>query len=139
MKWIVPSLAAVFLLSGALYAGVRYERHAAWKQAYGDAQDAFRRAYDYKDAGALLYEPRLKDFQAADDRQRRISLVDSETQDDAESLHFCGGELATYREEGDAGLDAARISGPLGDKIVAGYIEMEKSADSEMQKCLGAQ
>ena len=56
-KWIVAFIAIV-VLAGAGFGGYRIYQYRQWKVAYGSALDAFKRAYDYRDAGTLLYDPR---------------------------------------------------------------------------------
>ncbi|MGA2887401.1 MAG: hypothetical protein ABSE51_05065 [Terracidiphilus sp.] len=136
-KWILTFVAIAVALGGIGYAWYRIHQRQQWREAYGDALDAFKRAYDYRDAGVLLFEPRLKDFQTADDRLQRMSQIDYKTQGDAEILHLCGDEIGTYRDESRIIREALEL-GKAGLKNAESAMESQKSVDKEMAQCLSA-
>ena len=137
-KWILFVIIAVLALVGVTYGVYRIHQRQLWQAAYAEAMDAFKRVYDYRDAGALLFEPRLKDFQTADDRLQRMSLIDYKTQADAEILHLCGQNLITYRESVRTTSEALKL-GKAGLKNAESSLELQKSIDKGMAQCLIAQ
>jgi hypothetical protein len=125
----------VTVLSGLTYGVYRLHERQQWQAAYGEALDAFKRAYDYRDAGTLLFEPRLKDFQVADDRLQRLSLIDYKTQSDAEILHLCGQNLLSYRESERTASESLDL-GKAGLENAESTLELQKSIDKSMAQCL---
>ena len=93
-KWILVLAACVAVLSGAAYGVWRWQ----WHTAYLSALDAYRRAYDYRDASVLLYEPRLKDFETAEDELARLPSPNPEASITSEELRQCADSLKHYRE-----------------------------------------
>jgi hypothetical protein len=121
-------VAAVLILCLVVVAGYGVHRHFQ----HVDAQDAFARAFKYRDSGALLYEPRWKEFEVA--------------RDDAtdKRLSECGEMLRSYRElraEADRRLDVnasfdsielSKALMPIVEEISRKQDELAKS----MQPCL---
>jgi hypothetical protein len=141
-KWIF--LAAI-VLAAVGYGGYRLYEYHEWKTAYGRALDALHRAYEYKEAGVLLYEPRRKDFEVADDQLQRLSQFSVEAQSDANILHYCGEELRMYRNEGadasDALASAEDSTGTLRKEFLDNsqqFLDLQRSLDKEIQHCLAA-
>lgn len=95
-KW---ALFAVALLAGIGYGGFRLYQYHEWKTAYGNAFDAYKRAYDYRDTGTLLYEPRFKDFDTAMDALDRQPIPGFSSRSKRDLLRYCGADLETYRED----------------------------------------
>jgi hypothetical protein len=90
---------AVIVLAIVGYGGYRLYQYQEWKAAYGKALDAYKRAYDYRDAGTLLYEPRRKDFDAAMDDLERQPIPGSYAGIDRNLLRYCGDDLEIYRQD----------------------------------------
>lgn len=140
-RWVVLSAVAIAALSGSGYAALHFYRVHEYEAAHAVALDALKRAYDYRDSGTLIFEPRWKDFQVADDEQRRLSLVGWREQIDAETLHTCGSELSTYRAAVDdlsEALNSAEDAAPgLSRQALVndadGFMETQKSIQKDIE------
>ena len=96
-KQTIFVVVGALLLLAAVLTGYRQHRKAELREAYGNAVDAFNRAYEYRDAGSLLYEPRWKDFQVAMDSFWREPGAASFAHPDWPNLSDCGHLLELYR------------------------------------------
>ncbi len=127
-KWIVAFIAIV-VLAGAGFGGYRIYQYRQWKVAYGSALDAFKRAYDYRDAGTLLYDPRLRDFETAKDALERLPVMTEDAVLSKENLRICANELETYRRMAQVNSDSASL-GAKPD------LDTEHSAEHEAGSCI---
>ncbi len=57
-KWTTASVVAVVFLCAGGYAALHFCQLHEYHLAHAEALDALKRAYDYRDAGILLFEPR---------------------------------------------------------------------------------
>jgi hypothetical protein len=138
--WIVLAVGGL-VLSGAALAWYRQHRLAELREAYGSAVDAFNRAFEYRDAGVLLYEPRWKDFQTAEDSFRRMDGAAGFIHPDWPRLEDCGHLLEIYRdysEKESAGIEAVgSIESAKAEEKVIKESERRKAEISEAtQLCL---
>ncbi len=108
-RWIVASIAIAVALGGAGYGGYRLYEYQEWKSDYGKALDAYKRAYDYRDAGVLLYEPRLKDFDTAMDALERLPVLSEDAVSSKGKLRICAGDIDEYRKIDDMNLETIRL------------------------------
>ena len=104
-KLIIGALLIVVLAASG---GWRYLNYREWSAAYAVAHDSFSRAWEYKDAGTLVFEPRWKDFEVAIDKLHRVGHVGEEQEIKTASMVNCGDELHLYREVGAHADEAIR-------------------------------
>jgi len=127
-KWILASLVGIIILFSAAYIGYRIYQRQQWNESYAEALDAFKRAYDYRDAGTLLFEPRWKDFEVAEDHLQRMSQIDYKTESEVSILRSCGDELQSYRGLGRTASDAlANRYSHLVESTAASQREIERN------------
>lgn len=130
-RWLTFTVVILVVLGAGGYAGWRYYQRQRWNAARLETLDALSRAYEYRDAGTLLFEPRWKDFEVADDNLQRLSLFSSESFDDAELVRLCGDQLRTYRSAEDTAEQAVSLRTDPKDSI-----DLMKSIDKQIQGCL---
>jgi len=53
MRWFALAVIGILAITAVVFA-YRHQRQAELREAYGNAVDAFARAYQYRDSGALL-------------------------------------------------------------------------------------
>jgi hypothetical protein len=105
--WAIAAIAVV--LAGAGCGGYFLYQYLQWKAAYGVTIDAYSRLYDYRDAGTLLYEPRLKDFETAMDALERLPILSDSAVNEKEELRICADNLRTYRSWGETNSESVRL------------------------------
>ncbi len=120
-------LFAVVGLAAVTYGGYNLYEYHEWKVAYVKALDAYKRAYDYRDAGTLLYEPRRKDLDAAMDDLERQPLPVYYSDHKRAMLRICVGGVSLYRETANVNLELSRL-GKIPD--MANQRSIEKDAGS---------
>jgi len=96
MRWFALAVIGILAITSVVFA-YRHQRQAELREAYGNAVDAFARAYQYRDSGALLYEPRWNDFQMASDAFARKDGATAFIHADWPKLTDCGTLLEQYR------------------------------------------
>jgi hypothetical protein len=94
------------IVGAMVFGGLGYLAYSQWRHhefstAYIEAKEAFSRAWEYKDAGDLFFEPRWKDFETAEDKLARIGAFRTGDQFRRSGLSNCGDELKLYRAAGD--------------------------------------
>jgi hypothetical protein len=104
MKWI---LLLVIVMASVGY-GRLYE-YREWNAAYANALIAYKRAYDYRDAGTPLYEPRRKDLDGAMEGMARQPTPSFESYHKLGMLRICAGDINLYREIQSANLESVRL------------------------------
>lgn len=65
--WLLLVLFAAAIVIGFLFHERNAHRRAAWDAAYQKAFDAYSRAAEYRNDGALFFEPQFQNFEAAFD------------------------------------------------------------------------
>jgi len=107
-----------------------------WRAAYTGTLDSFKRAYDYRDADAIFFEPRYRDFEIANDNLRRVSQFALTPQSEASMLDSCGGELRTYREASQTELDDISLHARLGKPPADNPRDLTRRINKSMTDCL---
>jgi hypothetical protein len=124
------------------FAWYRYDQRKQWIEARLRTVDALNRAYEYRDAGVLLYEPRWKDFEVAADELQRLSLNEFDKAD-AQTLRICGDDLTQYRKDAaraGESIALARDSSPtLARKFADNarrFLDLQREADKTFHECV---
>jgi len=87
----------------------RVYENREWAAAYGSALNAYRVAYNYRDAVTLLYEPRRRVLDAAIENLVHQPTPSFESDRKLSTLQICAGDIDLYRESQGTNVESVRL------------------------------
>jgi hypothetical protein len=95
-RWILAALLFIAVCCAG-YLSYRFNQYRHWEAVYGDAFDAYQRAYDSRDGDSPLYLEKQRDFGTAMDALDRLQPFNEHAVLAKEKLRACAEELELYR------------------------------------------
>jgi hypothetical protein len=130
MKWKERFL-AVALVAAASYGAYWYYQGATWKHGYIKASDAFKRAFNDRDAELVVYDPEWRDYKIASDELSHIKAPNRVEQARAEMLQECAARLIDYRDGASTERRLTHVA-PT-NPLPVDYLEQYKQALEKLQ------
>jgi hypothetical protein len=96
-KAALIAVCAFLVIGGGTMVLARIHHQQEWRRAFRAALDSGDRAFDYRDAGMVIYESRLQDFETAYDALRRLDPPGERDLLNAAALGKCRDDLKLYR------------------------------------------
>jgi hypothetical protein len=96
-KAALIAVCAFLVIGGGTMVAARIHHQQEWRRAFRAALDSGDRAFDYRDAGMLVYESRLQNFETAYDALRRLDPPGERDLFNAAALGKCLDDLKLYR------------------------------------------
>ena len=96
-KAVLIAVCAFVVIGGGTMVAARIHHQQEWRRAFRAALDSGDRAFDNRDAGRLIYESRLQDFETAYDAVRTLDPPGKRDLLNATALGKCLDDLRLYR------------------------------------------